>query len=147
MKALLRFNLTNELKNADYVGLIEFLNENISASVVLFPGVDLEFIIVSPITVTVKGLSYKINTEILFENPIGFEVFDNLKLDVETREDLEVNRRNFKLSKIVTGQADLEKGLNIICRQNASKKHRNNPKDLRSPCCHNMADLWTLKLL
>ena len=108
--------MKNELKKADYVRLTEFLNENTSASIELFPSVDLEFVSVSPVIVAVEQFGYRINTEILFEQPIGFEVYDGLELDDEVRSGLAVNRRNFKLSKIVTEPTDLEKDLNMILK-------------------------------
>ena len=51
----MRYKIWNELKKADYVRLIEFLNENLSASIELFPGMDLESISVSPLVVAVEG--------------------------------------------------------------------------------------------
>lgn len=116
MKTFLRFKIKNELKNTDYKRLIEFLTENQSVSIEVLPSVNLEFVSVGSVAVAVEGYGYRINTEILLEQPIGFEIYDNLKLDDEMRSCLKVNRRNFKLSKIVTEQADLEKDLNIILR-------------------------------
>ncbi len=116
VKTSLRFKMKNELEKADYKRLTEFFKDNSSISVELFPGVDLEFVSVSPIIVAAESFGYKINTKILFEQPIGFEVYDNLKLDDGMRGGLAVNRRNFKLSKTVTEPTDLEKNLNIILK-------------------------------
>ncbi len=116
MKIPLRFKIKNELKKTDYERLAVFLKDNPSVSIEVFPGVDLEFVSVVPVLVAVEGFGYKINTEILFEQPIGFEVYDNLKFDDKMRSRLAVNRRNFKLSKIVAEPADLEKDLNMILK-------------------------------
>ena len=112
----MRFKIKNELKETDYKRLGEFLRENSSASIELFPGVDLEFLSASPVVVVVEGFGYKISTEVLFREPIGFEVFDDLKLDDDVRSGLVVNRRGFKLSKIVTEAIELEGDLNEILR-------------------------------
>lgn len=112
----MRFKLKNELKKADYIRLTEFLNEYRSASFVLFPGVDFEFVTINPVMVTVESFGYMINGDILFEQPIGFEVFESLKLHHKISECLEINRRQFKLSKIVTEESDLEKDLNMILK-------------------------------
>jgi len=112
----LRFKIKNKLKKTDYKRLTEFLKDNPSVSIELFPGIDLEFLSVNPVIVAVESFGYKINTEISFEQPIGFEIHDELKLDDEMRNCLAVNRGNFKLSKIVTEPTDLEKDLNIILK-------------------------------
>lgn len=112
----MRFKIKNELKRRDYKRLTEFLKDNPNVSIELFPGTDLEFVSVSPVIVAVESFGHRINTEILFEQPIGFEVHGNIKLDDEMRSVLAVDRRNFKLSKIVTETTDLEKDLNIILK-------------------------------
>jgi hypothetical protein len=114
VKTFLRFKIKNELKKTDYKRLTEFLVENPSSSIALLPSVDLELVSVGPVVIAVEGFGYKINTEILFDQPIGFEVYDILKFDDEIRSCLEVNRRSFKLSKIVMEPTDLEKDLNMI---------------------------------
>jgi len=112
----LRFKIKNELKKTDYKKLTEFLKDNPKVSIELFPGTNLEFLSVNPVVVAVESFGYKINTEISFEQPIGFEVQDDLKLDDEMRNCLTANRRNFKLSKTVTEPTDLEKDLNMILK-------------------------------
>ena len=112
----MRFKIKNELRKTDYKRLAEFLKDNSSVSIELFPGIDLEFLSTSPVMVAVESFGYKITTEISFEQPIGFGVHDELKLDDEMRNCLAVNRGNFKLSKIVTEPTDLEKDLNIILK-------------------------------
>jgi hypothetical protein len=114
VKPPLRFKIKDELKKTDYKRLIEFLKDNPSASIELFPGLDLELLSVSPVMIAVEGFGYRIDTKISFEQPIGFEVYDNLRLDDEMRSGLAVNRRNFKLSKIVTEPADLEKDQDTV---------------------------------
>ena len=101
MKTLLRFKIKNELKKTDFKRLAEFLEQNLGVSIEVLPSVDLEFISVSPVVVAVEGFGYRISTEILFEQPVGFEVYDGLKLDDEMRACLAVNRRSFKLSRIL----------------------------------------------
>ena len=110
----MRFKMKSELKQTDYKRLMEFLKEDPSISIELFPGLDLEFLSVSPITIAVKGFGYKIDTTISFAQPIGFEVYDKLRFDETMRSGLAVNRRNFRLSKIITVQPDLEKDQNMI---------------------------------
>jgi len=116
VKTSLRFKIKNELKKTDYERLAGFLKDNPNASIELFAGVDLEFVSVSPVTVSVEGFGYKINTEILFEQPIGFEVHDSLRLDEEMHASIEVNHGNLKLSMIVVEPTDLEEKLNVILK-------------------------------
>jgi len=104
--------MKNELKKADYVRLTEFLDENTSASIELFPGIDLELVSVSPLVVAVEGFGYCINGEVSFQQPIGLEVSDNLKFNDEMRRSLAVNFRNIKLSRVVTEASELESDLN-----------------------------------
>ncbi len=116
MKISLRFKIRNELEKTDYKTLIDFLKDNPHVSIVLFPGANLEVVSVSPITIAVEGYGYKIDAETLFKQPIGFEVHDKLNLNEEMHTLIAVNRRNFKLSKIVAETTDLEKDLNLILR-------------------------------
>jgi len=116
VRIFLRFKINNELKNTDYKRIIEFLTENPSVSIELLPSVDLEFASVSSVVVVVEGFGYRINSEISLDQPIGFEVYDNLRIDDEMRCCFEVNRRSFRLSRIVTEPAYLEEDLNIILR-------------------------------
>lgn len=104
----MRFKIKNELKKTDYNRLIDFLKDNPGVSIEVFPGADFEFLSVTPVTITTEGFGLRIAAEIFFEQPIGFEVYENLKLDDYMRSDLTVNRRSFKLSKIVTEPTDLE---------------------------------------
>lgn len=103
--------MKNELKNTDYNRLVEFLKDNPSASIELFPGMDLEFMSISPLVITVEGFGYSINGEVSFQQPIGLEVSDDLKLDNEMRS-LSVNYRNIKLAKVVIETSELESDLN-----------------------------------
>lgn len=112
----MRFKITNELKKTDYKRLTEFLRSKTNVSIELLPSVDLEFVSVSPTTVAVEGFGYRIDTETSFQEPIGFEVCDNLGLENETRVSLTINRKNFGLSKIVTKSKDLERNLNTILK-------------------------------
>ena len=112
----MRFKIKNELKKTDFKRLAEFLEQNLGVSIEVLPSVDLEFISVSPVVVAVEGFGYRISTEILFEQPVGFEVYDGLKLDDEMRACLAVNRRSFKLSRIVVEPADLDKDLDKVLK-------------------------------
>lgn len=112
----MRFKIRNQLENIDYKRLVEFLRKNPIVSIELFSGVDLKFLSVSPVAVAVEGLGYKIGAEILFGQPIGFEVYDDLKFDSEVHGFVAVNRRNLKLSKLVAEPTDLEKDLNIVLK-------------------------------
>ena len=112
----LRFKIKNQLEKIDYKRLVEFLKKNPTVSIELFSGVNLKFLSVSPVAVGVDGLGYKIDAEILFEQPIGFEVYDDLKFDSEVHGFIAVNRRNLKMSKIVAEPIDLEKDLNIVLK-------------------------------
>ena len=110
----MRYKIKNNLKKADYERMEEFLKTG--ASIELLPSTDLEFISVNPLVITVESFGYKIDAEILFGQPIGFEVYDDLELGDETRSVLSVNRRNFKLSKIVSEPSDLEKDVDMILK-------------------------------
>lgn len=112
----LRFKIKNELKEIDYKRLLDFLKDAPDVSVELFPGLDLGFVSASSVAIVVEGFGYRINAEISFEEPIGFDIYDNLRLDDEMRRGLAVNRRNFRLSRIVVEPADLEKELNIVLK-------------------------------
>jgi len=112
----MRFNIKNELKETDYKRLVEFLKDAPSVSIELFSGLDLDFTSVSPTKVVVEGFNYKMKTEIVLKEPIGFEVYASLKLSDELTNGLQVNRRNFRLSRIVVEPTDFEKALNIILR-------------------------------
>jgi hypothetical protein len=111
----LRFKIRNELEDADYNRLANFLKDRQSVSIELFPGTALDFVSARPVTVAVEGFGYKIDAETSFEQPIGFEVYDDLKLEDEHAH-IAVNRRNLKLSKIVAEQVDLENDLNMILK-------------------------------
>lgn len=107
----MRFKMKNELKKEDYVRLTEFLSENTNASVGLFPGIDLEFMLVNPLVVAVEGFGYSINGDVSFQQPIGLEVNKNLRLDDEIGISVLVNYSNIKLSKVVTEASELESDL------------------------------------
>jgi hypothetical protein len=79
-------------------------------------GADLEFVSIGPVTVAVEGYGFAISGEVLFRQPIGFEIYEGLKIDDEMRSCLEVNRRSFRLSKFVTQPADLEKNMDLVLR-------------------------------
>jgi len=112
----LRFKIKNELKKTDYKRFTEFLKDNPSVSIELFPGLYLDFVSASPVRVAVEGFGHKIDAEILFKQPIGFEIYDDLKLNDEAHISVAVNRRNLKLSRIAAEQVDLENDLNIILK-------------------------------
>ena len=112
----MRFKIKNELREVDYLRLREFLKEDPGTSIELFPGVDLGFLSVSSVVVAAEGFGYEIIAEILFRESIGFEVSDDVKLDDDMRGGLAVNRRNFKLSKIVTEASQLEGDVNKVLR-------------------------------
>jgi hypothetical protein len=107
----LRFKMKNKLKKDDYVRLTEFLSENTNASVGLFQGIDLEFMLVNPLVVAVEGFGYSINGDVSFQQPIGLEVNENLRLDDEIGISVLVNYGNIKLSKVVTEASELESDL------------------------------------
>jgi len=113
---LLRFKIKNELKKKDYARLVEFLEENPTMSIEISPNAAFEFVSISPVAVAAEGFGYRVSAEVLFEQPIGFEVYDGLKLGDEVRSWLAVNRRSFKLSKTGTNSADLEMDLNLALR-------------------------------
>jgi hypothetical protein len=112
----LRFKIMNELKKTDYERLEGFLEEHPRVSIQVLPSVDLEFVSVSSVVVAVEGYGYRVSTEIVFKQPIGFEIYGSLKLDDETRSCLAVNRRSLGLSKIVAESVDLQKGLDLILK-------------------------------
>lgn len=106
----------NELKKTDYERLGGFFEEHQKMSIEVLPSVDFEFLSVNPVVVAVEGYGYRISTEVLFKQPIGFEISDSLKLDYEMASCLAVNRRSFGLSKIVMESVDLEKDLNLVLK-------------------------------
>jgi hypothetical protein len=110
----LRFKIRNKLKKRDFSRLIEFLGENPSASIELFPGEDFGFILISPLVIAVEGFGYLIKCVVSFQQPIGLKVFDQLNFDKETSRTLSVNFRNIKLSKIVTEESELENDLKEV---------------------------------
>jgi len=68
----LRFKIKNQLEKGDYKRLVDFFKKNPTVSIELFSGVDLKFVSVSLVTVAVEGFGYKIDTEILFEQPMQY---------------------------------------------------------------------------
>ena len=112
----MRFKMKNELDKTDCKRLTEFFKENPSVSIELFPGVDLKVVSVSAVVVAVEGFGYKVDTEILFEQPIGFEVCGNLQLGDDRFSGIVANLGNFKLSKIVAEPNDLQKVLDMILK-------------------------------
>ena len=100
-EAQLRFKMKSKLNSEDYARLTGFLDENTGASIELFPGMDFESMSISPLVIAVESFGYKLNAKIIFKQPIGFEVYENLKLNEEMRDSLSVNRRDFKLSKTI----------------------------------------------
>lgn len=112
----MRFKIKNELKKIDYERLADFLKDDPSISIEFFPGVDLGFVSVSPVIIAVEGFGYKIDAKILFEQPIGFEVHGDLKLDDDMHGSIAVNRGNLRLSKIVAETTDLERNMNMILK-------------------------------
>ena len=116
----LRFKIRIKLSKSDFTRLTDFLSENSSAKIELFPGENFEFIAVSPLSVVVEGFGYSIRCEVFFQARMGLEVYDNLNIDNETCRNLSVNFRNIKLSKIVSEanelESDLKEFLNILER-------------------------------
>ena len=110
------FKIENELKHSDFRRLTDFLKNSENISIEIFPGVDLDFVSINPITVAVEGFGYRIDAEAMLKQPLGFEVYDGLKLDDDTNVSIKVNRRNLKLSKTVAEQVDLERDLNVILK-------------------------------
>ena len=116
MEAFLRFKVKNDLKKADYRRLVEFLAGNPRMPIVVLSGADLEFVSIGPVMVAVQCQGYGISAEVLFRQPIGFEIYEDLKVDDVMRPCIEVNRRSFRLSKVVTQPADLETNMNLVFR-------------------------------
>ena len=81
----LRFKIRIKLKKRDFRRLIDFLGENPSASLELFPGEDFEFVAVSPLLVAVEGFGYSINDMVSFQQSLGLKIYDRLNLDDEKR--------------------------------------------------------------
>jgi hypothetical protein len=112
----LRFKTTSSLGEADYERLAEFVTNHPGTPIALSAASDFEHVSVSPITVAAEGSGLRIDAEISFTEPIGFGVSDSLGLKKETRIDVKINRRNFKLSKIGTEPKDLERGLTMMLK-------------------------------
>ena len=112
----MRFKITNRLKNVDYERLAEFTKNYAGFFIELFPEIGFEHVSVSPIIIAVEGFGFRIDAETSFAEPVGFGLCDNLGLVNETHVNLTINRRNFRLSKVVTDPTDLERDLNMILR-------------------------------
>jgi hypothetical protein len=112
----LRFKITSRLGKADCERLAEFAQNRPGTPIALSPASDFEHVFVSPITVAAEDSGLRIDAEISFTEPIGFEVSDNLGLKNETHIDVKINRRNFKLSKTGSEPKDLERGLTMILK-------------------------------
>jgi hypothetical protein len=110
----LRFKMTSSLRKADYERLAEFAKNHSGTPIALSPASDFQHVSVSPITVAAEGSGLRIDAEVSFKEPIGFDVSDNLRLKNETRIDVKINRRNFKLSTTGSEPKDLERGLTMI---------------------------------
>ncbi len=111
----MRLRIRNELQDADYYRLVNFLQNFQSVSMELFPKVDLNLVSISPVTIAVDGPGYKLDVETSFVQPIGFEVYGKLKLG-EVHAHITVNRGDLKISKIVAEQDDLETDLNMVLK-------------------------------
>jgi hypothetical protein len=112
VRDLLRFKIRNKLKQRDFTRIKDFLGETTSASIKLFPGEEFEFVTISPVVVAVEGFGYSIRCVVSFQQRIGLQVYERLKLDKVTSRNLTVNFCNIKLSKTVTEKSELENDLN-----------------------------------
>ena len=112
----LRFKIRKELKKTDFRRLKEFIRDKPNVPIAIPLHLDLEFMSISPLILALESRGYRMYTEISFQEPIGFEVYDNLCLENEKHIDLTVNRRKFRISKIVSEPRDLEKDLNTILK-------------------------------
>lgn len=108
----MHYKVKNELMKADYEGLTDFLDENKGISIEVLPSLNLEFMLISPLSLSAHNSFYIINGEVKFESPIGLEVYDNLKLGKEMDQNLLVNFRSIKMSFAVKDKKRLESELN-----------------------------------
>lgn len=95
---ILYFKIINELKKLDYEVLCDFLDENIDAVIKLLPRIDFEFLVVQPLTLTYNTAGYLISTEVIFQQPIGLDIYEGLRVDDKVQHCIKVNYRNIKIS-------------------------------------------------
>ena len=112
----MRFKITIDLNQNDFVRMKNVLDENPNASLELLSVEEFEFVKFSPFLVTVEGFGYSLNGMVSFKQPIGLKVSKFLELDKETSRKLVVNYRNIKLSKIVSKKSELESDLKECLR-------------------------------
>jgi hypothetical protein len=116
VKISLRFKIRNGLRDIDYERLVESAKGCRGFSIELSPKTDFEHVSLSPVIVVTGDSGLRIEVEVSLAEPIGFEVCNSLETEDETHIDLAVNRRNLRLSKMVTDPTDLERDLNMILR-------------------------------
>jgi hypothetical protein len=111
-----RLKIINELKKLDYKMLCDFLMENKDVPLELMPRMNFESIIIQPLKLTVNEKGYLISTEILFQEPIGLDVFEGLSIGNELKRCFKVNHRNIKISLNPQKESQLENSINKIVK-------------------------------
>ena len=116
----MRFKIDIDLKDEDFLRLVDVLDDNPNKSVELLSGEDFDFVKFGSFLVSVEGFGYSLSGMVSFQQPIGLKLFKFLELDKETSKLLSVNFRNIKLSKIVLDanklEGDLRKCLGLLER-------------------------------
>jgi len=103
--------IENKLTKDDISTLIDsFLNHLIS-SLVLFDGLQLDFIKITPLTMFRKDSGYALESEIFLKDPIGLTAYVGSKIDIEY---LTVNSRKIKL-QVSKPMLDAQETENDIC--------------------------------
>jgi len=113
---ILRFRIINKLKKPDYEILCDFLNENRDAIIELLPRMDFESFMVEPLTLTAIEKGYLLCTELIFQQPIGLDIYESLRIGDELKRCIKVNYRNIKMSISSQKENQLEGNVNKIIR-------------------------------
>jgi len=99
--------IENKLTGDDYLTIIDSLQKHQISSLIVFEGLDLGFIRVTPLTISRKDFGYALESEIFFKDPIGLKAFVGSKVDVKF---LVVDSRKIKLhiTKPMLGVQEVE---------------------------------------
>jgi hypothetical protein len=111
--------MRNELRGVDYERLVEALKSHGDRPIELSPETDFEHGSLGPVILVAGRSGLQIGVTVSLAKPIGFELCNSLEIENETHVNLAVNRRNLRLSKLVTDPTNLEEDLNVILRTTA----------------------------
>ena len=116
----MRFKIDVNLKDDDFVRLVDVLDDNPTKSVELLGVEDFDFVKFCSFSISVESFGYSLSGMVSFDQPIGLKLFKFLELDKKTSKLLSVNFKNIKLSKVVLTaneiEGDLRKCLSLLER-------------------------------